>query len=492
MINAKLKRALAVSLVSAMAVSSLAACSSSSSDSKSTTAGDTKTTAATKEGDTKAPDTTADTKEAGSTAEATTEEATTAANTITGDPSAADAFVVWMWNDDVKKILDGVFAKEYADDYKRIVYVNTGGSDVYQTKVDTILKDQSNELYPDVIALEIDYVQKYVQSGQLLALEDLGITADDLKDQYQFNKDVCTNPDDGKQYASFWQATPGAWEIRADLAKKYLGTDDATEIADMFSTWEKVEETAKKVYDASEGNVRILAGWTDLMRVYSNHREKGISVNDVITIDDSLYDYFEEAKKFYDNKWTYNTNQWDTDWGALKDGEGTKDSPAALAYTGCPWFTYWCMTDTWKNNTILVPGPQAYYWGGSGIAATVGCADKDLAAKIIKAFTCDADFMKKISEFNCDFVNNASANKALIEAGSVKSDYMFSQDYMTVYSDILDNMVVNTSVVTPEDKWAFDNFNTYVQQYLDGKSIEEAIANFKADFHDIYDYLVVE
>lgn len=28
-------------------------------------------------------------------------------NTITGDPSADDAFVVWGWNDDIKNILDG-------------------------------------------------------------------------------------------------------------------------------------------------------------------------------------------------------------------------------------------------------------------------------------------------------------------------------------------------------------------------------------------------
>ena len=41
-------------------------------------------------------------------------------NTITGDPSADDAFVVWGWNDDIKNILDGPFAEQYPDLAKRI------------------------------------------------------------------------------------------------------------------------------------------------------------------------------------------------------------------------------------------------------------------------------------------------------------------------------------------------------------------------------------
>ena len=57
-------------------------------------------------------------------------------NEVTGDASADDSFVVWGWNDDIKKILDGPFKEAYPDDYERIVFVNTGGSDYYQSKLD--------------------------------------------------------------------------------------------------------------------------------------------------------------------------------------------------------------------------------------------------------------------------------------------------------------------------------------------------------------------
>ena len=41
-------------------------------------------------------------------------------NEVTGDASADDSFVVWGWNDDIKKILDGPFKEAYPDDYERI------------------------------------------------------------------------------------------------------------------------------------------------------------------------------------------------------------------------------------------------------------------------------------------------------------------------------------------------------------------------------------
>ena len=40
------------------------------------------------------------------------------------------------------------------------IFVNTGGSDYYQSKLDPVLDDPSNELYPDMMGLEVDYVQK--------------------------------------------------------------------------------------------------------------------------------------------------------------------------------------------------------------------------------------------------------------------------------------------------------------------------------------------
>ena len=184
--------------------------------------------------------------EATSETEVTNGDGSTTENTITGDAKAEDAFVVWGWNDDIKKIVEGVYNVENPDDASRIVFVNSGGSDYYQTKVDEILEQPDSELYPDLMGLEVDYILKYVNSDYLMSLEDVGVTDADMANQYQYNRDLCTSQVDGKQKASFWQATPGCIQLKANLCEKYLGTTDQAELQEIFSSWDSILEAAKK------------------------------------------------------------------------------------------------------------------------------------------------------------------------------------------------------------------------------------------------------
>lgn len=83
--------------------------------------------------------------------------------------------------------------------------------------------------------------------------------------------------------------------------------------------------------------------------------------NDVIQMDPAMEEYMEYSKTLYDEDLTFNTTMWGTDWAALKDGDGEK-SEACIAFAGCPWYTYWSLTDTWDKNTILVDAPVQFYW----------------------------------------------------------------------------------------------------------------------------------
>ncbi len=134
------RKVLSVLLCGAMAATMLTGCGGSTSDTGNNAAGSGDATSASSADSTPVP-----------------------TNAISGDADAADAFVVWGWNEDVKKILDGPFKEDHPDEYNRIVFVNTGGSDYYQTKIDEMLDDTENKLYPDLMALEVDYVLKYKQ-----------------------------------------------------------------------------------------------------------------------------------------------------------------------------------------------------------------------------------------------------------------------------------------------------------------------------------------
>ena len=423
------------------------------------------------------------------------EEETEPENTVSGDAAGEDSFVVWGWNDDIKKILDGPFKEAYPEEYERIVFVNTGGSDYYQSKLDPMLDDSSNELYPDMMGLEVDYVQKYVNSDWVQTVESLGITADDYANQYQYNIDLGSDWD-GNVRALFWQATPGCFQIRADLAEKYLGTTDPEELKAKFADYDTILETAREVKEASDGACKLFSGYDELKRVLMNARSEGFyNENDVITLDENVTQYLELAKTMYDEELTYNTNQWSADWYANMDGDG-ESANAAIAYMGCPWFTYWCLSDTWKNNTILIPTPEQCYWGGTGLAATTECSDTELAALIMKYITCDTEGMVAINTLNSDFVNNTEAISQIIESGASAdgNGYLYAdagQNFMEFFLPLADGL--DASIVTAEDQQILSLLDAQTQAYATGeKDLDTAISDLTSSIHDTFSYLSVE
>ena len=66
---------------------------------------------------------------------------------------------------------------------------------------------------------------------------------------------------------------------------------------------------------------------------------------------------------------------------------------------------------------------------------------------------------------------------------------MNSQNYVEVYADILKNTKIDTSVVKAEDKQINDNLSTYVIEYIDGASYEDAPADLVGYIHDTFSYL---
>ena len=183
------------------------------------------------------------------------------------------------------------------------------------------------------------------------------------------------------------------------------------------------------------------------------------------------------------------------DWSANMSGDGV-DSNAALAYMGCPWFVYWSLSDAWKGNTILVPTQTKCYWGGTGLAATTDCADTELAAKIMKFFTCDEDGMVAINALNSDYVNNTAAVSKIIEAGTSAdgNGYLYpdaGQNFMEFFLPLADGL--DASMVTAEDQQILSLMDTQTKAYATGeKDLDTALADLTASIHDTFSYLSAE
>lgn len=423
----------------------------------------------------------------------------TPTSAIVGDPNVENPFYVYGWNLDVQNNVLKYFAKHYPEDAKRIVFVNTGGSNFYQQKIDALLADPSNEQYPDMFAMEMDYILKYTNSEYTLPVSDLGITDADLAEMYPYTVQAATV--DGKVKGISWQACPGALMYRKSLAKKYLGVSEPEDVQKFFSSWDKVIETGKTILEKSEGKTALFSGVDDVKRVYQAGRTNAwYDKDNNVEVDPVMDKYLDFAKQLYDLNLTKNTVQWnDPNWTANMATDNV------FAYMGCTWFLQWTLKtncgatykkdgslDTSKDkgtygDWAMCDGPQSYYWGGTWLGVAKDCSDKELAGKILKAL-CDKDIMKDICTGSLDYVNHKTAIKELISEGKGKYEFLGGQDFLSFFSAMADR--IELPAMCGEDQYITNLFDTQVTAYTSGeKDKDTAIKDFKAAVIDLYPYL---
>lgn len=480
----KFNKAISLLLVLAM-VLSLAACG----DKKASN--DTTATKAPETDATTAPDATADPDADATAAPEATPEATVPPNTVEGDETREDAFYVYCWNGDVMNNVLKYFKEAYPEDAERIVYVDTGGSNFYQTKIDALLADESNKQYPDMIAMEMDYIMKYTEVT--LPVSDLGITADDMKNMYQYTIDAATF--DGQVKGLSWQACPGAMMYRRSLAKEYLGTDEPEKVQEFFKDWDTMLATGKTILEKSNGETKLFSGVDDVKRVFQAGRTNAwYDENSVLSVDQVMLDYMDYAKQLYDLGLTNNTAQWSDAWSSNAATDNT------FAYMGCTWFLHWCLKsysggekagEGTFGDWAMCAGPQAYYWGGTWLGATPGCSDKELAGKIMKAATCDTTVMKAICKGSLDYVNNKEAIAALQAEGVGKYDFLGGQDFLEYFAPLAE--AIKLPAMCAEDFYITQAFDNQILEFTNGnKDKETALADFKAAVLDTYTYITAE
>ena len=211
-------------------------------------------------------------------ADSTSTEASSTAAEPAADAAAEEGKVlnIWCWNDEFQSRFNDYYpgVKEIAADKSTTTLnngvtvkwtINPNDNNNYQNKLDEALLKQDSAAADDkidIFLIEADYALKYVDSEYTLDVKkDVGLTDDDLKDQYQYTKDIVTV--DGVQKGTTWQATPGLFAYRRSIAEDVLGTDDPTEVQAALSDWDKFNDVAEK---AAAKGYKMLSGYDDSYR----------------------------------------------------------------------------------------------------------------------------------------------------------------------------------------------------------------------------------
>ena len=425
----------------------------------------------------------------------------------TADASAEQGKVlnIWCWNDEFQSRFNDYYpgVKEVAEDKSTTTLedgtvvkwtINPNEGSNYQDKLDEALLAQESAAADDkidIFLVEADYALKYVDSDYTLnVVDDLGLTADDMAQQYQYTKDIVTDSN-GAIKGTTWQATPGLFAYRRSIAKDVLGTDDPDKVQEALSDWDKFDEVAEK---AHEKGYKMLSGYDDAYRTFSNNVSAPWFDGENIVVDKNIMNWVDQTKEFTEDGYNNKTSLWSAEWASDQGPEGK-----VFGF----FYSTWGINFTLLGNSLADPegeqkvgngiygdyavcyGPEPYYWGGTWICGAAGTDNTELVADVMKQLTCNADIMKQITLDTQDYTNNMEAMQAIADDPDFGSDFLGGQNHIALFVEAAKK--IDMSNAGPYDQGCNEGIQGAFKDYFDGTIDEDAAkANFEKTIKEKY------
>lgn len=386
---------------------------------------------------------------------------------------------VWGWTTDPQYQIEA-FEKAYPNVTVNYTMIGTD----YDTKMQTIVDNRTEG--PDVFYADVKTVKNYIESDAWETLTDDPYNID-VSDSEDYTVKLGSDSD-GNVKALSYQATPGGFWYKRDLAKKYLGTDDPDEISEMLSTTEGMLDVAEKLKAGSNGETHMFASYKDLWQ-FANYGMRSLAWvdGDKFQMDDYIPEFFDLAKTVRDNGYDAKIDTWSEAWYASCADDsvfGYAEPTWGLQYviqTGAP--------DS-EGNWGLASMPAAYFNGGSYLGIYQESQNKELAAEYVKFVCTNKDFLAQYAKDKGDYTSLKSVNKEIADGG-YEEPWCAGQNTFKFFSDQMDK--INTDIVTKYDDTIGNLMLNNVDLYLNGQLDKDAaIAQFKDDVASNYRRLDVE
>lgn len=410
-----------------------------------------------------------------------------ASNANGGATSGDDGKVlnIYCWNEEFKsRVKDHYPGYEEVDathgkigDVSVVWSITPSDDNAYQNNLDRNLEKQASAATDDKIDLfliEADYALKYVDTDYTLPVEQLGITSDMIKNQYQYTKDVVTDSN-GVLKGLSWQAAPGVLFYNRDVAKEVLGTDDPATVQQYVANWDKFVETANTMKGAG---YYMTSSVMDTYRVYSNNVTSKWVVDGKVNIDANIMKWVEDSKTMYDAGETGTHGMWSDDWS-----KGFYPEGKVFSYFGPAWLINFCMAADVEGSIAnqgkwaATEGPQGFFWGGTWICAANGTDNASLVKDIMLKLTTDEGIMTDIVKADDDFVNNKPVMDTMAKDETYKSAVLGGQNPLGMYAKGVET--IDLSNLSSYDAGCNQEFQTAITNYLEGNAtLEEALELF--------------
>ncbi|MDD3428528.1 MAG: carbohydrate ABC transporter substrate-binding protein [Oscillospiraceae bacterium] len=429
-----------------------------------------------------------------STAPVSTSEA--AVSSEAAAPAEGKVLRIYCWNDEFQRRLTE-FYPDYDDTAKtigdvKVEWVMTpSDNNAYQNALDEALLNQATNAADekiDLFLIEADYALKYTAADVDVAMDvvkDIGVTAADMAQQYQYTRDIVTD-ENGVQRGISWQGCPGVFIYRRSIAKDVLGTDDPVEVQETMANWDKFDETAATM--AAKG-YKMLGGYDDTYRTFSNN-VSATWVNDKneIVIDDAMMKWVDQTMEFTEKGYNAPNILWAPEWAATMGKDGK-----TFGYFGPAWFIDFVMAGNSMDvatadggkaeagngaygDYAACAGPAGYFWGGTWMCGATGSDNVSLIKDIMLKMCCDEATATGLTKSCNEFANNKKAMNA-IAASDYGSAFLGGQNVIGAMAASADT--IDMSKTSPYDQGLNEGFQTAFHDYFNGSVDKEtALANF--------------
>jgi ABC-type sugar transport system, periplasmic component len=330
---------------------------------------------------------------------------------------------IMSWNEDFRDMMEKYFIPRHEKLMKNVEI------EWIITEINSYRSDLQNRLSAgeriDIFLGNSEMAPFLAADPHIAPLADLGITEEELSGQYRFTR-VLGSDQSGVQKGAAFDAEPGILLYRADYAEEYLGVTHQEEMQEKLSSWESFLTVAQTLSEKTGGKIKMLPNSAELWKSV-DCAMTGLWLTDgrLSVSDDTVSHWLDTVKNLYSVDGFANARTLDDDWYSAIDG-------GVFCFYASPWLCRSGRSETADITTVFSYArrsgvsfgkfktslaPEGFIYGGNWLYSSQNPVNREIAAEIIRSFTCDRQFMKQIALAEVRYVNNA---EVCAELGQMK------------------------------------------------------------------------
>lgn len=302
--------------------------------------------------------------------------------------------ITWMWTDELGEM--GRHYMETHPDGYTIEHVVVP-FDSYQTALNNAIQSKSEDA-PDIFAGEAGFFKQYIDSNLCIPLSEVGITeADtDASGIYKYMLELGTDAD-GELKGLGFQTVAGVCYYRTSYAKQYLGVETPEEFKELIKDWDKFLVTAKTLFDASNGFVRMVGGMGDITAPFRiGQRTMNYVEDDRLNVEPFVEEYMEYTKTLINSDLTCdNSARQSGSWYA--EANDAIEEYSFLCTFGAPWLLAYVLQpnigdepgESTYGDWSICESPYSFFNGGTWFMISSSSKNKEAAAEYLRYLTLD-------------------------------------------------------------------------------------------------------